>query len=99
MVLESGYPVKPAYRGMSESRQASYVRDAVESAAGAGAHGFYYYCLCSPEGYPVEGPWSNRFFQNIEPWWGFLRCDDSKRAAWFEYRRSIEGARARLLDG
>ncbi|MHB8895255.1 MAG: hypothetical protein ACYC99_08800 [Candidatus Geothermincolia bacterium] len=97
MVLESGYPVKPGYRGMSESRQASYVCSAVDSAACAGAQGFYYYCLCSPEGFPVEGPWSNKFFQNIEPWWGMVRRDDSKRAAWFEYRRAMEDARMRLL--
>ena len=62
------------------------------------ALGFYYYELCSPEGFPVEGPWSNRFFQSIEPWWGMVRRDDSRRASWFEYRRAMEEARERLVN-
>lgn len=93
MVLESGYPVRPRLRGMSEGRQAEYVRDAFLSAAEAGASGFYYYELCSPEGFPVHGPWSDRYFQSIEPWWGLVRKDDTRRPAWFEYRRVVETAR------
>ena len=93
MVLESGYPVRPGHRGMSEGRQARYVRDAIRTAAEEGASGFYYYELCSTEGYPVHGPWSDRFFQSIEPWWGLVRKDDSKRPAWFEFQRSVELAR------
>lgn len=100
MVLESGYAVRPRHRGNNENRQARYVRDALLSSAEAGARGFYYYELCSPEGYPVEGPWSNRFFQSIEPWWGMVRRDDSYRPSWFEYRRTLEeirGAGSRIL--
>ena len=99
MVLETGYPVRPRHRGMSEGRQVEYARDAIGSSVEAGACGFYHYELCSPEGYPNEGPWSNRFAQSIEPWWGFVRRDDSKRPAWFEYQRAMENARSRLSGG
>jgi len=98
MVMESGYPVKPSVRGMSEARQAEFVRDAVASAVSEGAAGFYYYCLCSPEGFAVEGPWSNKHFQSVEPWWGFIRSDDSRRAAWHEYSKAVEDARERLVN-
>lgn len=98
MVLESGYPVRPRRRGMSEARQASYVCDAVDSVVEAGGSGFYYYTLCSPEGFPVEGCWSNRGFQSVEPWWGLVRGDGSRRAAWFEYRRAMEDARLRTVN-
>lgn len=98
VVMESGYPARPPFRGMSEARQASYVCDALASAARAGARGFYYYCLCSPEGFPVQGPWSNRLVQAVEPWWGFIRSDDSKRAAWFECRRALEDARTTAMN-
>jgi hypothetical protein len=93
MVLESGYPVRPWYRGMSEARQAEYACDAPAAAVEAGACGFYYYELCSPEGYPVAGPWSDRYFQSIEPWWGLVRKDDTRRPAWFEYGKAMENAR------
>ena len=97
MVLESGYPVRPGYRGMSEGGQAVFVRDAVASTADAGGCGFYYYTLCSPEGYPVEGPWSNRFFQSVEPWWGLVRIDWSRRPAWLEYRKAVSSAKKAVL--
>ena len=93
MVLESGYPVRPRYRGFNEARQAEYAQDALLSALEAGARGFYYYVMCSPEGYPVQGPWSNRFLQSVEPWWGMVRRDDSRRPAWFAYERAMADAR------
>lgn len=96
MVLESGYPVRPGYRGFNEARQAEYARDALLSARQAGARGFYYYVMCSPEGYPVEGPWSDRFLQSVEPWWGMVRRDDSRRPAWFAYKRAMADARETL---
>lgn len=98
MVLESGYPVKPRHRGMSEARQAEYACDVLPAAVEAGASGFYYYTLVSPEGFPVQGPWSNRFFQSVEPWWGMVRIDDSKRPAWFEYQKAMENARAACVE-
>ena len=93
MVLESGYPVRPRYRGFNEARQAEYARYALLSALEAGARGFYYYEMCSPEGYPVEGPWSDRFLQSVEPWWGMVRRDDSRRLAWLAYKKAMEDAR------
>lgn len=96
MVLESGYPVRPARRGYSESRQAGYIRDAIEASVEAGASGFYYYELCSPEGLPVEGPWSDKFFQSIEPWWGLVRKDDTKRPGFYQFRASVAEARRTL---
>jgi len=99
MVLETGYPARPKHRGMSEGRQVEYARDAIGSAVEAGACGFYDYLICSPEGYPTEGPWSNRFFQSIEPWWGFIRCDDTKRPAWFAYVKAMEEARSQEKRG
>lgn len=93
MVLECGYPVRPAHRGMSEGRQVQYARDAIAFAAEAGACGFYLYELCSPEGFPVEGPWSNRWLQSIEPWWGMVRKDDTLRPSFYAYREAMEGAR------
>lgn len=92
MVLESGYPVRPRRRGMSEKRQAEYVRDAIGSSVDAGAVGFYYYMVCSPEGYPVEGPWSNQFFQSIEHWWGMVRRDDTRRPSWFAFQEAVRRA-------
>jgi len=93
MVLESGYPVKPRHRGMSEGRQAEFVRDAIASTVEAGGVGYYYYMICSPEGYPVEGPWSNRYFQSIEPWWGLVRTDDTKRPAFFAFQEAVAPAK------
>jgi len=97
MVLESGYPVKPRLRGMSEARQAEFVCDATASSVEAGACGFYYYELCSPEGYPAQGPWTNKYFQSIEPWWGLVRNDDTRRPAWYEYQAAMERARVACL--
>ncbi|MBU4175588.1 MAG: hypothetical protein KKB90_01330 [Actinobacteria bacterium] len=98
MVLESGYPVRPRYRGFSEARQAEYAPDALLSARQAGARGFYYYEMCSPEGYPVAGPWSDRFLQRVEPWWGMVRRDGSRRPAWFAYKRAMTDAREMLTS-
>jgi hypothetical protein len=95
MVLESGYPVRPGYRGYGERRQAGFVREALTSASEAGAAGFYYYEICSPEGFTVEGPWSNRFLQGVEPWWGLIRTDDTRRPAYYEFAR----AAARFRSG
>ena len=94
MVLECGYPAKPRHRGMSEGRQAEYARDAIASTVSAGGVGFFYYELCSPEGYRVAGPWSDKFFQSIEPWWGMVRSDDSRRPSWFAYKKAMEEAKA-----
>ncbi len=96
MVLESGYPVRPARRGYSESRQAAYIKDAIHSAVEAGVRGFYYYELCSHEGFPAEGPWSDKFFQSIEPWWGLVRRDDTKRPGFYQFRASVEQAKNRI---
>jgi len=98
MVLESGYPVRPRYRGFNEARQAEYARDGLTSAREAGARGFYYYVICSPEGYAVDGPWSDRFLQSVEPWWGMVRSDDSRRPAWFAYKRAMANAREKLTS-
>lgn len=98
MVLESGYPVRPRYRGFNEARQAEYAKDAPASAREAGAGGFYYYEICSPEGYAVDGPWSDLFLQSVEPWWGMVRSDDSRRPAWFAYKRAMADAREMLIS-
>ncbi|MBU1669728.1 MAG: hypothetical protein KKF41_03140 [Actinobacteria bacterium] len=95
MVLESGYPVRPRRRGMSESGQADFVREALEATVDAGGSGFYYYTLVSPEGFEVEGPWSNRFVQSVEPWWGMVRRDDTKRPSWDVYRDALLDIRER----
>jgi hypothetical protein len=93
MVLESGYPVRPWWRGMSERGQAVFARDAVEATVRAGGRGFYYYTLVSPEGLEVEGPWSNRFVQSVEPWWGMVRRDDTLRPSWQAYRVAVAKAK------
>ncbi len=86
--------------GYERGRQAEFVCDATASSVEAGACGFYYYELCSPEGYPVQGPWTNKYFQSIEPWWGLVRNDDTRRPAWYEYQAaSGEGARRGAWPG
>ncbi len=99
MVLESGYPVRPARRGYSEGRQAAYIRNAISSTFESGGRGFYYYEICSPEGFPVEGPWSDKFFQSIEPWWGLVGKDDTKRPGFFQFKKTIGEIRKRLRGG
>lgn len=90
MILESGYPVKPGWRMYSEKGQTRYIQQIADLARRNDADGFFYYCLVSPEGYPTEGPWSYKYFQAIEHWWGMIRSDDSYRPAFYEYREIIQ---------
>jgi len=86
MVLEAGYPTAPSYRGFSEERQARYIETAIESSFKAGAQGYYYYNLVSPEG---QMRWfqGETLFEKIEPWWGLIRADGTRKPAFEAYRQ------------
>ena len=78
MVLEAGYPTAPAFRGFSDRGQVSYLETAVAPSIEAGADGFYYYNLVSPEG-SMRWFQGETFFEKIEPHWGLTRSDGSRK--------------------
>jgi hypothetical protein len=88
IVLETGYPSGPAWKGFNEARQAIYLKQACRSSRINGAGGFFYYCLVSTEGFPARVMTSNRGLQDIEPWLGIVGVDRYK-PAWYAYREEI----------
>lgn len=40
----------------------------------------------------------DKFFQSIEPWWGMVRSDDSKRPSWFAIGGLWRRRRRNALD-
>lgn len=88
MVLEAGYPTAPAYRGFSEEGQVRYIERAIEATIRSGANGYYYYNLCSPEG-RMRWFQGETLFERIEPYWGLVRCDGSRKPAFEALRRAF----------
>ena len=79
MVLETGYPTQPDWKGFSEAGQVAYIEDATIMSYEAGAAGFFYFTLVSAE-IGGEGP------EVVEPYWGLIRRDDTRKPAWYTYR-------------
>jgi len=92
IVLETGYPTGPTWKGFNGERQAIYLKQACTSSRINGADGFFYYCLASAEGFPAKVIASNRGLQDIEPWFGIVSGDGYK-PAWYAYKEVISGHR------
>ena len=92
MILEAGYPTAPRYRGFSEERQVRYLERAIEASVRAGARGYYYYNLCSPEG-RMHWFQGNTLFERIEPHWGLVRSDGSRKPGFEAIGRVFRGLR------
>jgi len=89
MVLEAGYPTAPSYRGFSEQGQVRYIETAVEASIKAGAEGYYYYNLVSPEG---QMRWfqGETLFEKIEPYWGLIRSDGTKKPGFEAFKKACK---------
>ena len=85
MIMEAGYPTAPSYRGFSEQGQVRYIESAIEASIDAGAEGFYYYNLVSPEGH-LKWFQGNSFIEKIEPHWGLFRGDGSAKPGFEAFR-------------
>lgn len=91
MVLESGYPSKPRWRGFTEKRQAAYLEKSVRAARAAGAEAFYYFTFTSREdaSYLTTAPfpfWS-KFLQAVEPWWGIKDKNNTKKPSFRAFQQ------------
>jgi len=86
MILEAGYPTAPSYRGFSEERQVRYLEAAIPACFEAGADGYYYYNLVSPEG---QMRWfqGETLFEKIEPYWGLVRGDGTRKRGFETFQK------------
>ncbi|MGZ6143466.1 MAG: hypothetical protein ACXWLM_09010, partial [Myxococcales bacterium] len=95
VVLESGFPARPARRLFSEARQAAYYAALVPAVRAAGASGLFLYALTSPEQGIDDPRWEGkgtRFPQEVERYWGVVRRDGSRRPAFESFLSSARHA-------
>lgn len=92
VVMETGYPVRPAYRLFSERGQAEYLTAAFRSAREAGAAGVFFYALTSHEEGHDDPRWEGRGvlpLQGVERYWGVVRPDGTVRPAFEAFRKAV----------
>jgi len=102
VVLESGFPVRPAGRFFSEARQAAWVSALIPAVRKTGAAGLFLYALTSPEEGHDDPRWEGkgaRFPQEVERYWGVVRSDGTYRPAFARFKAASQAFAAERRSG